>query len=132
MPGSIDAENIHVDKLPAIWSPVQWELTPDEKAQEIEDQATASLLWVADTPEAILRLLLRETAIERVYDAPRDYDPEQQGEWVEELVTFGFERPLELQEVRREMDRTIITYKFSDLGYWEIEITPNKVTIQRV
>ena len=132
MPGIIDAESIQVDKLPAIWSPVQWELTPDEKAQEIEEQATASLLWVADTPEAILRLLLRETAIERVYDAPRDYDPEQQGEWVEELVTFGFERPLELQEVRREMDRTIITYKFSDLGYWEIEITPNKVTIQRV
>ena len=132
MPGIIDPETIHVDELPAIWSPVQWELTPDEKAREIEEQATASLLWAADAPEAILRLLLREAAIERTYDPPAGYDPEQQGEWDEALLTFAFERPIELQEARRERDRTVITYKFGDLGYWEFEITPTKVTIQRV
>ncbi len=27
MPGIIDPETTHVDDLPGIWSPVQWELT---------------------------------------------------------------------------------------------------------
>jgi hypothetical protein len=132
MPGIIDTETVHADKLPAIWSPVQWELDPDEKAREIEEQATASLLWVADAPEAILRLLLRETAIERAFDPPEGYDPAEQGEWEEDLITFAFQQPIELQEVRREAGRTVIVYKFNDLGYWEFDITPEKVIIRRV
>ena len=31
MPSIIDPETIYVDNLPAIWSPVQWELTEEER-----------------------------------------------------------------------------------------------------
>jgi len=45
MPSIIDPETIHANELPAIWSPVQWELTEEERVEEIEEQAKASLLW---------------------------------------------------------------------------------------
>jgi hypothetical protein len=61
MPSIIDPETLYVDDLPAIWSPVQWELTGEERIAAVEEQATASLLWMMDAPEAILRLLLAET-----------------------------------------------------------------------
>ena len=57
MPSIIDPQTIHVDELPAIWSPVQWELTEEERVEAVNEQATASLLWTMDAPEAILRLL---------------------------------------------------------------------------
>ena len=50
MPKTIDPETIYVDDLPGIWSPVQWELSEQERAKELEEQATASLLWAVDTP----------------------------------------------------------------------------------
>jgi len=56
MPIDIDPETMNVDKLPGIWSPVQWELTEEEHIQELDTQATASLLFAVDVPEAILRL----------------------------------------------------------------------------
>ncbi|GAG46260.1 unnamed protein product, partial [marine sediment metagenome] len=63
MPRSIDPQTMNVDELPGIWSPVQWDLSEDERLEELENQATASLLWTVDTPEAILRLFLNETDI---------------------------------------------------------------------
>jgi hypothetical protein len=132
MTSIIDPETIQVDQLPTIWSPVQWELNPDEKAQELEQQATASLLWAANAPETILRLLLNETAIERAYEPPEGYDPEQQGDWIENLLTFTFRRTIELKEIRRERDQLSAIYKFDELGYWQIEITPEKMTIERI
>ena len=132
MPGVIDPETINADGLAGIWSPVQWKLTEDERISEVETQATASLLWSIDIPEAILRLLLRETEIERLYEAPEDYDPEEQGEWDAKLVTFGFQKPIELIKVEREHDYLYLEYKFGDFGYWYIEIEPEKVTIKRI
>ncbi|MFZ6030290.1 MAG: hypothetical protein ACOYYS_21460 [Chloroflexota bacterium] len=132
MPGIIDPETLHVDELPTIWSPVQWDLTPEEKAVELEEQATASLLWAADAPEAILRLLLDETAIERIHEPPENFDPEQQGEWDEALITFAFKRPIEMIETERQPEQTRIVYKLGDTGYWEMIVTPTKVTIERV
>jgi hypothetical protein len=88
MPGVIEPETINVDKLPGIWSPVQWELSEEERIQELHTQATASLLWAVDIPEAILRLLLGLTGIDRSLDPPEDYDAELQGEWDPKLVTF--------------------------------------------
>ena len=132
MPNIIDHETFHADELPTVWSPVQWDLTPEEKAVELEQQAAASLLWNADTGEAILRLLLAETAIQRAYEPPDGYDPEQQGEWDENLITFGFKQPIELVEIRRENQHTNVLYKFGDLGYWEINIGPERATISRV
>jgi hypothetical protein len=132
MPGIIDPETLNVDDLPTIWLPVQWELTDEERTQELEEQATASLLWSAVAPEAILRLLLAETAIERAYEPPRGYDPEQQGEWDESLVTFQFKRPFRLERVQRERDLLSVEYDFGDRGRWMFEIEPEKVTIRRV
>ena len=60
MPGVIDPETMYTDDLPGIWSPVQWELSEEERREEIEQQAKASLLWSVSAPEAILRLLLVE------------------------------------------------------------------------
>ena len=132
MPSVIDPQTIHVDMLPAIWSPVQWELNEEERVEAINEQATASLLWIMDAPEAILRLLLGETEIQRLYQSPDDYDPNEQGEWDEEIMTFGSYRSMKLIEVEREPDYLRLVYNFGDLGYWEFVVEPEKVTIERI
>jgi hypothetical protein len=76
MPSIIDPQTIHVNELPPIWSPIQGELTEEERMEAINDQAVASLLWMMDAPEAILRLLLGETEIQRLYTSnPRITTP---------------------------------------------------------
>jgi hypothetical protein len=132
MAGVILAENIQVDNLPGIWSPVQWDLSEEERAQEIEDQATASLLWSVDIPEAILRLLVGETEIDRALEPPEGYDPEKQGDWDSGLLTFAFKRPIRLEGLERERDRLKVVYKLEGAGYWEIDIGPERVVIERV
>ncbi len=132
MPAMIDAEHINVDDLSGIWSPVQWELNEDERIQELEDQATASMLWIVDIPEAILRLLLGEHEIERSLEPPENFDPEKQGEWDESLLTFQFKQPIKLIKVKRDTDLLYIEYKLGDLGYWAVEIQPDKVNIWRL
>ncbi len=123
MPSIIDPQTIHVDELPAIWSPVQWELTEEERVEAVNEQATASLLWTMDAPEAILRLLLGETEIQRLHQPPEGYEPEEQGEWDREILTFGPYRPVKLIEVEREPDYLRLVYNFGDLGYWEFMIS---------
>ena len=132
MPGVIDPETMNAEDLPGIWSPVQWELDEDERNQELEAQATASLLWAVDVPEAILRLMLQETDIERLLEPPDDYDVEAQGEWDPDLVTFSFQKPIKLVKVERDNNYLYIEYKFGDFGYWYLEIEPEKVTIGRI
>jgi hypothetical protein len=132
MPGVIDPETMNADDLPGIWSPVQWELSEQERAQELETQATASLLWAVDVPEAILRMMLQETEIERLYEPPEGYNPELQGEWDPKLVTFGFRKPIELVKLERDRDYLYLEYKFSDFGYWYFEIEPEKITMGRI
>jgi len=129
MPKRIDPQTINVDKLPGIWSPVQWELSEDERLEELENQASASLLWTVDTPEAILRLFLNETDIKRTYAPPNGYDPEIQGEWDADLVTFQFMREIELVKVTREEDYLYVEYKVEDLGNWAIEIQTDRINI---
>ncbi len=132
MPGVIDPETIHVDTLPGVWSPVQWEQTEEERAKEVESQACASLLANADIPEAILRLLLNETGCDLVYAPPQGYDPTEQGEWDENLITCAFNRTISLKTVERETDRLTLVYEFGNMGQWLFEITPERVTIERV
>jgi len=132
MPSVIDPETINVDDLPGIWSPVQWELSEDERIIELDIQAAASLLHAVDVPEAILRLLLDETSIERSFDPPPGYDPEQQGEWDPELLTFEFSRPIKLVEMKRKQDYLSIEYHFQDLGHWLIEIEPEQINLRRL
>ncbi len=132
MPGVIDPETMNADDLPGIWSPVQWDLSEEERAQEVEAQAKASLIWSVDVPEAILRMLLQETEIERLFEPPEGYDLQVQGEWDASLVTFGFSKPIKLIKVEREHDYLYLEYKFGDFDYWSIEIEPEKVTISRI
>jgi hypothetical protein len=132
MPGVIDPETLYVDDLPGIWSPVQWELSEAERIQEVEEQAKASLLAAIDVPEAILRLLLEETEIERAFAPPSGYDPEQQGEWDESLITFQFRRPIRLERVDRGPDSLLVEYNFGDLGFWILEIQSERITVERI
>lgn len=132
MPGVIDHETLHVDDLPGIWSPVQWELTEEERNFEIEEQARASLLWAVDAPEAVLRMLLQETEITRAYDPPEGYDEDLQGEWDSSVVTFQVRRPIRLDQVEREADGLSVIYDFKDLGYWSLTVEPERVLIERI
>lgn len=132
MPAIIEPETIYVDDLPGIWTPVQWELTPEERETELEEQATASLLWAVDAPEAVLRLLLSETNIERAYAPPPGYDPQEQGEWDTRLLTFQFKRQVRLNKVEREPDYLYVEYAVQDLGAWALEVEPEQVTIWRL
>jgi len=132
MPGYIDPETMNVDELPGVWAPVQWDLTPEEQVVEIESQAQSSLIANIDVPEAILRLLLNEITIGRAYNPPDGYDPELQGEWDDQIITFGFTKPITLERVERSKDRLVIIYKFANLGTWMFEITPEKVLIERI
>ena len=132
MPRYVDPETMNVDELPGIWSPVQWELSEEERIQELHMQATASLLWAVDVPEAILRFLLGETAIDRALDPPPGFDSEIQGEWDHDLVTFQFKRPIELLKVERDRDYLYVEYKVSDLGIYALEIEPDNIQISRL
>jgi hypothetical protein len=129
MPGIFDPETTHVDVLPGVWSPVQWELNESEHVLELEDQARASLMWAVDSPETILRLLLNECKIERTYKPPKGYSPQIQGDWNDSLVTFIFKRAFELVKIEREY--LCVEYKVQDLGYWVVEIMPDRVEIRR-
>jgi hypothetical protein len=131
MPGVIDHETMHVDSLPTIWSPVQRELSPEEHAKELEDQATASLLWSGPVPEQILRILLDETAIERVEEPPAGFDPDAQGKWDENLLAFAFRRPIKLTREERTPEMLILEYNLEGAGYWRFQITRDTVTIGR-
>lgn len=132
MPSVTDPFHMHVDPLPGVWSPVQWELNSAERVQEVEDQARASLLWNVDFPETILRLLLSETTIERAYTPPAGYDPEQQGEWDKDMLTIQFKRPIKLVHLERESNYLLVEYDLKDLGHWTIEVGPEKVTIEKI
>jgi hypothetical protein len=132
VPGIIDPETIYVDELPTVWSPVQAELSSEEHATELEEQATASLLWASPVPEQILRILLDETSVERVEEPPAGFDPEIQGEWDPALLTFAFKRPMKLVREERTPESLIVEYKLEGAGYWMFEITPETVTIGRI
>lgn len=132
MPAAMDPETLYVDDLPGIWTPVQWDLTPEEHAHELEEQAGASLVKAVDVTEAVLRLLLDECAIQRSFEPPPGYDAQLQGEWDSSLVTFQFKRQIRLERVERDQDYLYVEYNFGDLGYWAFEIEPEKVVIQRL
>lgn len=132
MPGIIDPETMNVDELPGIWAPVQWELSTEEKLAEMETQAQASLINSVDVPEALIRLLLGETAIGRAYAPPEGYDPETQGEWDESIFTYAFTTPIKLEQIERSRDRLVAVYQFASLGRWVVDIQPERVIIERI
>lgn len=132
MPSIIDHETMNADDLPGVWSPVQWELTEDERVFELNNQAVASLMLSIDTPEAVLRMFLGETEIDRAFEPPTGYDPEQQGEWDESLITFAFRRRFKLIKAERTAELLHVEYKVEDLGVWGMDIAPENVEIYRL
>lgn len=54
------------------------------------------------------------------------------GEWSSEYLTFGSKRAIKLDSVSREHESLYLVYKIEDLGYWEFEITPERVVIKRI
>ncbi|MFM8320763.1 MAG: hypothetical protein ACKOC5_07585 [Chloroflexota bacterium] len=132
MPSVIDPETINADELPGIWSPVQWPLNEDERIVELHNQAVASLMMTIDAPEAILRLLLNEHEIDRTFDPPEGFDPEQQGEWDPEIITYEFRRRMRLEKIERTPQRLYLEYKVEDLGFWAIDIEAEHVEIYRL
>jgi len=129
MPIDIDPETINADPLPGIWSPVQWEMSEDEQIIELEQTAIANLLWIVDIPETILRLLLDENGIEQAFKPPKGFDPDMQGEWDNDMVTFKFKRAIELVNSERSHDHLYLEYKIEDLGTWVFEIEADNVKI---
>jgi hypothetical protein len=132
MPGIIDPETMHVDELPGVWAPVQWEQTPEERAAEVEAQAGASLLANVDVPEAILRLLLNETASDVVYAPPPGYNPQEQGDWDDSLITFAFNRAIQMRKVERSPEQLVVEYYIQDLGWWRVTVEPYRTVIERI
>ena len=132
MPIDIDPETMNVDELPPVWSPVQWKLSDEERLEERETQAVANLLWVADAPEAMLRVLLNECEVEQAFEPPDGYDPEQQGLWEEGIMTYQFKRYMKPIKIERDHNYLYVEYKVEDLGYWAVEIENDKVNIYRI
>ena len=132
MPRYIDPQTINADSLPGIWSPVQWEMDEVEHAMELENQATASLLWTVDLPEALLRLAINETDIENIHKPPKGYDPDLQGLWEEDIITFKFKREVELIRTEREADHLYLEYRVEDLGTWAVEFKSSNVNIYHI
>ncbi len=132
MPGVIDPQTFHVDDLPGIWSPVQWEQTKEEQIIELETQAAASLMQSVDIPEAIIRLILNETEIEATRKPPDGYNEAEQGAWDEEIITFKFKKGIKLETLKRENDHLLAVYNFANNGTWAIEVTPNRMIIERI
>jgi hypothetical protein len=132
MPGIIDPQTFHVDDLPGIWSPVQWEQTKEEQILELETQAVASMLLSVDIPEAMLRLILNETEIETTRKPPEGYNEIEQGEWDDEIVTFKFKKSIKLETLRRENDHLLAVYNFANNGTWAIEVRPDRVIIEKI
>lgn len=127
----IDAGTMYVDDLPGVWNPVQWEMSEEERAQELEQQAEASLLWNVNVPEAILRFLLNETAIQAADEPPAGFDPALQGEWQPNLLTFTFKRAVHLEHVVRTADSLQVTYTLEGSGTWTMQIEPERFVLER-
>jgi ABC-type dipeptide/oligopeptide/nickel transport system ATPase component len=82
--------------------------------------------------KAILRLLLEETDIKRLFEPPDSYNPAEQGDWDEKLITFGPKRTIKLESMERKPTRLELVYNFGDLGWWEFVIESEKVSIARI
>ena len=132
MPGVIDPQTIHADNLPGIWVPIQWELSEAERKREIDDQATASLLWAVDVPEALIRLALSEYKAEPADEPPGNFDPTMQGDWDESLLTFKFVKPIELVHIERDRRQLYLEYRFANFGTWSVTFEQERVVIERI
>ena len=131
MSGYLDPLTFPVLDVPAIWCPEKERLVGNPLATSIEEQAKASLLASADTVESILRLLYDKAEIERVLEPPQGYNPEVQGDWDDQQVTFAFLRRVERISEERDDESLRMEYRIDGCGKFMVEITPESFSIQK-
>jgi hypothetical protein len=129
MSGYLDPLTFPVLDVPAIWCPEKEKEFGNPLAASIEAQAKASLLASSDTVEAILRLLYDEAEIERIYEPPPGYNPEVQGDWDDEQVTFAFRHRVEKIGEQRDDEMLRMEYRMEGCGQYSVEITPVSFSI---
>jgi hypothetical protein len=129
MSGVLDPLTFPTLGVPAIWCPQKEKLLGNPLALRIEEQAKGSLLLSADLVESILRLLYGETEIERVYDPPKGYNPELQGEWDGSQLTFAFRRQVKKVREVRDDQSLGMDYQIEGCGRFRVEITPDSFSI---
>jgi hypothetical protein len=124
----IDPLTFPTINLPAIWTPIKEKSEANPLALQIHEQAKASLLITADTIESILRLLLGETEVERVFTPPKGYDTELQGEWDNSAITFAFIKSIRIISENRDPEQLEMQYEVEGRGIYNI--TVNKAGIE--
>ena len=85
----------------------------------------------AHIAEAVLRMLYGETEIERVFNPPQGYNPEVQGDWDDQLVTFAFQRRVEKISEERDDESMRLEYRMEGCGQYSIEITAEGFSIEK-
>jgi hypothetical protein len=132
MSGYLDPLTFPVLDVPAIWCPEKEKLMGNPLAASIEEQAQASLLASADPVEAILRMLFGETEVERIFEPPQGYNPELQGDWDDEQVTFVFRRKVEKTSAERGEELLRMEYRVEGCGAYSVEIMPESFSIEKI
>jgi hypothetical protein len=131
MPDGFDTETFPSHEFPAIWF---YQKPPEDKrdfAAFVEHQAASGMLASTDILEAVLRLLLGLTEVEGVYDPPRGYDPEVQGEWDSDVLTFIFRRRVQKVGEDREDGEIRLEYQVETCGTFVVTIRGDSVHIER-
>jgi hypothetical protein len=116
-------------RVPAVWTPIKEKSDANPLALQIHEQAKASLLISADIMESILRLLLGETEVERVFTPPKGYDEEQQGAWDTDAITFAFVRSVRIKSENRDAGKLLMQYEVEGKGDYYVELTGNGLEI---
>jgi hypothetical protein len=127
----IDPLTFPTINLPAIWTPIKEKSEANPLALQIQEQARASLLLTADTIESILRLLLGETEVERVFTPPKGYDTELQGEWDNSAITFTFIRSIRIFSENRDPEQLKMQYEVEGRGIYNIILNKDGIEIKK-
>jgi hypothetical protein len=139
MPGAIDFETMDVDELTPVWWPSDAELTPEQYDSVVRQEARAHLLTMLGVPEAVLRLLVRETEVSRVardvvgqgdFEVEAETDAETDAEFPPD--SFEFSRPIVADTVEMTRDGLLVVYRLEGSGTWRMFLESERVTIERV
>ena len=139
MPGAIDFETMDVDDLTPVWWPSDAELTPEQYDSVVQQEARAHLLAMLGVPEAVLRLLVRETEVSRVardvvgqgdFEVEAEGDAETDAEFPPD--SFEFSRPIVAETVEMTRNGLLVIYRLEGSGTWRMFLESERVTIERV
>jgi len=129
MSGVLDPQTFPTIDVPAIWCPKKEKLRGNPLALAIEEQAKGSLLLSADPVEAVLRLLYGELEVTRAEEQPRGYNPEVQGDWDKEEVTFAFARRAKKISEERSEYSLQLEYELEGCGRYSVAVSADSVSI---